>query len=313
MINKKLKLFASGFFGFFIFGFFINTAYKSAGDFFYARAMNNQPPSFFIANVSEHFDNALVKDDCLITAKSAASLLVWPNGRQVLVFDKQANQKMPIASLAKLMTAIIADEFYQPGQILTVSQEAVKQEEVAGYLKAGQKFFAKDLIGLALMESSNDAAYALAEPMGLDGFVSLMNLKAQDLGLEQTYFYNPHGVDPDDLDLPLDFVNQSTVLDMAKLVNYLITKTDLLEVVSQKQAPLYLANGVLHHQMKNTNELLGEIPEVLGGKTGFTAMAGECLLVIVQGKVEGTYYINVVLNSADRFNDMRQLIECVNN
>ncbi len=310
MINK-LKLFGAGFFAFFALGLFINTLYAGAQSFFFAQQLNKNEPTFFIANISEQFDEMLKKESCPITAQSAISLLIRANNKEVIVFEKNIEQKMPIASLTKLMTAIIADEFYSPEQIITVGRKAVGQEGSTGFLKTGEEFLAQDLIELALIESSNDAAYALAEPMGVNGFIELMNLKSKDLGLEKTFFYNPTGIDPEYVGQGKNSINQSTALELARIAKYLLDKPGLIEVISQKEKNLYLADGLFHHQMTSTNDLLGMIPEVIGGKTGFTEQAGQCLLVISRAKADDSYYLNVILNSTDRFKDMEELINCV--
>ena len=164
---------------------------------------------------------------------------------------------------------------------------------------------AKDLLYIMLIESSNDAAFALAEVIGVKGFVDLMNLKAKDMGLEDTRFFEPTGLDPED---PAQPVNYSSAQDLVKLGKYLLSEhPEILETLGKKEYPLYLENGVFHHTLQNTNELLGEIPGIIAGKTGFTERAGGCLILILEGKNPGTYLINVILNSPDKFEDMRKL------
>ena len=215
---------------------------------------------------------------------------------------------MAIASLTKIMTAIIVEEFFQDSERIQISKQAVEQEGWTGDLRTGEVLTAEDLLHIMLIESSNDAAFALAEIIGEDGLTELMNLKARDLGLLDTLFFNSTGLDPEK---ESHEVNYSTCQDLAGLGKYLLKKLHLLEITTKEEYPLFLKNGILHHILYNTNELLGENPAIIGGKTGFTEKAGGCLILILEGKKPGSYLINVVLNSADRFGDMRKLIAYV--
>jgi D-alanyl-D-alanine carboxypeptidase (penicillin-binding protein 5/6) len=165
-----------------------------------------------------------------------------------------------------------------------------------------------DLMKMALIESSNDAGFALAEAVGEQNFILAMNLKAQMLGMLNSYFFNPTGLD--DLNEDLLGTNYSTARDLVILAQSILSEPEIIGTLRQKQYAFY-SNGVFHHELITTNELLGEIPEIIGGKTGTTDLAGPCLLEILKTGNPGKYLVVVVLNSPDRFGDMRALINCM--
>jgi D-alanyl-D-alanine carboxypeptidase (penicillin-binding protein 5/6) len=317
-MTKNLKLFFIVILVSLPFWWGVNIFQKNLEDFFYAKPLEKNPPSLFTAQISQNYNLEHRKSEILenfeifeIKAKSAISVEIDQKGNEKVLFKKAPDQKMPIASITKLMTAIIATEFYQPDLWVQISKEAVEQEEENGNLKVGEILKVKDLLHIMLIESSNDAAFALSEIIGEEGFVDLMNLKAKDMGLFNTQFFNPTGLDPDDPSKP---TNYSTAQDLVKLVEYLLKNhPEIVEILEKKEYPLYLENGVLHHTLKNTNELLGEISGLIGGKTGYTERAGGCLIEILKGRKPGTYLITVILNSPDRFEEMGKLINYAQN
>lgn len=331
-MSRNLKFFLVSFLLSLPFWWGINIFQKNLESFFYSLEFEKNPPSFFTPLDSKYLTGQVVQiaqnypevseyktseyRECSegenlqnpsIAAAASISVEIDPGGREKVLFEKNAAQKMPIASLTKLMTAIIASEFYHDSHRIEISKAAVSQPEESGNLTVGEILQVKDLLCCMLIESSNDAAFALSEPASTAGFTDLMNLKAKELGLNNTYFFNPAGIDLDD---STEESNYSTAQDLAKLTKYLLAEhPEILNILSKKEYDLYLENGVLHHTLENTNQLLGEIPEIIGGKTGYTEEAGGCLLLILKGKEPGTYLINVILNSQDRFGEMRQLIK----
>ena len=251
-------------------------------------------------------------EDLEIQAKSAISIQNEKNGTRKTLFRKAENEILPIASIAKLMTALIVIENYELNRLITINEEIVSQVGDTGELQIGQNLTVKELLYISLMESSNDAAYALA--VGYDEieekeFVELMNSKAENLELKNTYFVNCTGLDSDDSAL---CENYSTARDLARLTEALLQKPLILDILSTPEFELYLPNGVLHHKLKNTNILLEEIPSIIGGKTGWTPKAQECLLLILKNpKTENKYIINVILGSQDRFGEMKKLTEWI--
>ncbi len=272
----------------------------------YLKELEKNPPSFFIAEIAQKYFFSQ------LSAESALSIKIDEKGNEKIIFRKNEDKKMPIASLTKLMTGAVAAEFYQSDSLIQISREAVSQPEETGSLKTGEKLSVNDLLHIMLIESSNDAAFALAEEVGVRSFIGLMNLKANNLKMENTYFFEPTGLDYEDSFLngtgqTSEEMNFSTAQDLFKLAKYLLKNPLILEITSEKEYPLYLSDGTFHHLLKNSNELLEKIPAVIGGKTGFTEKAGGCLILFLKCQQSENYLINVILNSKQRFNDMEKL------
>ena len=297
--------------------------------------LQTQAEIFLNTKNSSFILNAKINQEfiCPLDAISAESFLIVSvnkQGNNTVLFEKNPNDELPIASLTKLMTYLVANEFYKNEQDIAV----------ANILSGVNTLKVKELIPIMLIESSNDAAFALTKVIGEAGFLDLMNFKAKELGLLQTHFYNPTGVDPEAYNMPQDQINYSTANDIAKLTKNLIFnlpadasparittqgvdsghqamqagQSEFLKIVSQKEYLLFKEEKLVS-TLKNTNELLGEIPEVIGGKTGTTDRAGECLMVIMKlnNSNENEYAIAVILNSKNRFDDMKMFLNCAKN
>lgn len=258
-----------------------------------------------------------------LSARAALLLQYSPEksdrGEQKVLFKKNISKRLPIASLSKLMTALVALENYSLAYEIEISKEAVAQEESIGNFKAGEKFRVKDIIYSLLVESSNDAAFALSEALGKGGseaeallppeekFVALMNSRAKDIGLQNTYFANPTGLDPDN---EQGEGNYSTAEDLAKLTIYLLEKLPFIwQVLSKPTIEVLWPNGRLHHLARSTNVLLGKIPGVVGGKTGYTDRALGCFILVLKSSGTDDYLINIILGSQNRFGEMEKLIK----
>ncbi len=237
-----------------------------------------------------------------IGAESAISVEIG-NGQPKFLFKKNEEKKLPIASLTKLMTALVVLEQYDLNQKVTISETTMSQEGEQGNLKAGQILSVKNLLYIMLIESSNKAAYALADVMGTEQFIVLMNFDAQKISLKNTHFQDSTGLDPK---------SYSTAKDLAKLSEYLFENYTLFkEIINLKEYDLYLDDGTLHHKLINTNELLG-INNIIGGKTGFTDSAKGCLMVIQNSPQRGDYIIHIVLGAQNRFLEIQKIINWTN-
>jgi len=238
----------------------------------------------------------------LLTAYNATS------NQEEILFSKNAGDALPIASISKLMTAVIATELNLTSQDIKISQRAFDQSGEVGNLKVDETITGNDLLKIMLIGSSNDVAFAFAELLGENNFISLMNLKAKEIGLTNTAFFNPNGLDPQNTEQ----TNFSSARDLTKLTQYLIKNhPEILAITAEKNFELTSTNSSSTRSVQNTNELLNEYPEIIGGKTGLTNSAGGCLLEILQTDQPNIYLIAVVLSSNDRFNAMRQLINNV--
>lgn len=241
-------------------------------------------------------------EDLTIPAPSAISVQIGTSPDKIL-FKKNEEKKLPVASLTKLMTALVVLDNYNLDQKIVIDQEAMAQEGDQGGLKLGETFSVKDLLYIALMESSNRAAYALSELIGTDNFIILMNDKAVKMGLANTHFQDATG---------LDSASYSTAKDLATLSEYLFKNYPLFKkIINLKEYDLYLPDGTLHHTLINTNSLLGQ-NNIIGGKTGYTNEALGCFMAVQNGIGNGNYIINVVLGSQDRFTEMQNIINWVN-
>jgi D-alanyl-D-alanine carboxypeptidase (penicillin-binding protein 5/6) len=250
----------------------------------------------------------LKKPPLKLDVKAALSIRLNPQKKikEKLLFSKNENEILPIASLTKLMTGIIViedQENYPLEKEIKISKEAASQEDVPEYgnLKAGQKKTIEELLNLMLVFSSNDAAYALAEKIGVGNFVNKMNEKAKEIGLENTHFSNPTGLDPENLKWSLenkDYFNYSTAKDLVFLGKYILENYPLIFEFSNQ---------------KNKIQLL-ENQHLIGMKTGYTDEAGGCIFLIFSDD-NGDYFLNVILGAKskeERFLQMQKLIDWIN-
>lgn len=239
-----------------------------------------------------------------LTAKAVA---VMDRDSAVLMFGKNEKTELLPASTVKIMTALVALDYYQFDDILVVGQ--TKQQGQDMELLAGEKMTAGNLLYGLLVASANDAAQALAQnyPGGKENFIAAMNQKAKELHLSDTYFANPTGLDSDAQEsLLLDF-SYTTALDLARLTSWALQNVIFRQIVATQTITVSDASGRLRHQLRNINELLGRLPGIRGVKTGWTEEAGECLVGYVER--EGRGIVTVILGSEDRFGETVRLID----
>ncbi|MFA5878033.1 MAG: serine hydrolase [Candidatus Staskawiczbacteria bacterium] len=219
------------------------------------------------------------------------------------IFSKNSDVQLPIASLTKLMTALVVLENYNLDDAITIQPEAVNQPGEQGFLTTGESLSVNELLYIMLIESSNDAAYALAQVIGLEKFVSIMNAEALKLDMPQTKFSDPSGFGAD---------NYSTPRDLVKLTKYLTENFPIVwKILSYQKFELTTSRG-FHHELQNTNELLGQIPNIVGGKTGKTAEAKGCLLLLLKNPKNQNDLVYIILGSDQRFVEMKKMIEWAN-
>ncbi len=261
-------------------------------------------------NENSRFENQLYplpyktsNDGIDIDSKSA---IAFDAETDFVLYEKKSKEKMPIASLTKIMTALVALENNKFEDVVTISENAFRTEERKEGLAKGEKIKLGDLFKMMLVSSNNIAANALAEHTSgnKEGFVELMNKKAEELGLKDTVFYNPTGLDQEN-------ENISTAYDIAQLVDYSLDKPLVWEYSKIQNATLNSLDGKIKHRIKNTNLLVGKLKNVIGGKTGFTDEAGECLALIAENPQNKSRIITVVLNANDRFLQTEKLTNWV--
>lgn len=262
------------------------------------------------------------KTDVNIAAKS---VLVIDDATNEIIYERNADKKLPVASLTKLSTAMVilrladedADEKvagknYNLDRIVTISASAVAQEGISGGLVEGERIKASDLFSIMLIASSNDAAWALAEDAGsilksggkVRDFVGRMNDFASEEGMNNTHFSNPTGLDDKD--------NYSSARDVVKIAQkFLRYYSDSFAVTAMKRADFVSENGEIRHHVENTDKLLGELPGIIGGKTGYTDEAGESLMLVVKNPANSSRIIAIVIGADDRFKEMKKLVNWV--
>lgn len=232
---------------------------------------------------------------------SAQSAYVLDLSSNTVLFSKNSEETLFPASLTKIMTAVIALEYYSVDQILTVKSADLSIGNTMK-LKPGDRLMAIDLVYGLLVASGNDAALALAEnfPGGYSQFVISMNKKAQQLNLTQTHFNNTSGVE--------DIEHVTTAQDLAKLTQYALKNTTFRQVVGTKAKQITSIKGNTY-SLFSTNQLLGKVEGVQGVKTGWTPEAGECLITLVNR--DGHPVLIVLLGSEDRFGETEEMIDWI--
>ncbi|NDP38466.1 MAG: D-alanyl-D-alanine endopeptidase [Rhodoferax sp.] len=223
--------------------------------------------------------------------KSSVALVIDQDTNEVL-FSKNEQAVLPIASLTKLMTGLVLREAHlSPDQMITISQDDVDTEKgSSSRLGVGTTLSRGELLHLALMSSENRAAHALARsyPGGLPVFVRLMNAKAKSIGMSDTHYVEPTG---------LSSKNQSSARDLAKLVNVAHGDPILRELTTSPDYQVAVGNRTL--QYNNTNRLVKNPSWDIGlQKTGYISEAGRCL--VMQTKIAGRKLIMVFLDSAGK-------------
>ena len=241
-------------------------------------------------------------DHINIDSKSAIVLDV---GTDAILYSKNSKEKMPIASLTKIMTALVVLENVDLNGAVTISRNAFDTDGRKDSLAVNEKIKAEDLLKIMLIRSNNTAAVSLAEHTGgsVEEFIKLMNKKAELLGLKNTNFSNPTGFDSEE--------NYSTAYDIAQLFDYALDKPLVWEILRIQRLNLTSLDGKIKHNLKNTNLLLGRLENVTGGKTGLTDEAGQCLALVVGDPIDNHQIISVVLNAEDRFLQTEKLVKWV--
>ncbi|MCK9445322.1 serine hydrolase [bacterium] len=231
--------------------------------------------------------------------------------KEIILSEKKGSAVIPIASLTKLMTAVVVLENYSLDDLVNISSTAVSASGVMGGLKANERISVRDLLYVTLIESSNDGAEAFAEKMGRTEFIYKMNKKASELGMNDTRYYNPSGLDIFANNGELISTNVSTPENLEKLVVYILKNYPLIpEVLSSVEKRLVSESGVVHN-LENTNILLKENTGYLWGKTGYTKEANGCIILILKNysTINSGYIINVITGADDRFKEARKLEE----
>lgn len=229
----------------------------------------------------------------LAVSAKAAILMHADSGR--VLYEKNADERMLIASTTKIMTAIVVLEHCELDDLVEVDSRSAGIEGSSMYLKAGESYTVEDLLYGLLLVSGNDAASALALHVAdsMEEFAELMNAKAAELGLTESSFKNAHGLDEEG--------HYSTARDMAKLAAYCIGNEDFARIAGT------VSHTVGEQTLVNHNRLLREYDGCLGLKTGYTMAAGRTLVTCAER--DGARYVCVTLNDPADWDDHKALYD----
>ncbi|MFD6440259.1 D-alanyl-D-alanine carboxypeptidase family protein [Peribacillus sp. NPDC060186] len=236
-------------------------------------------------------------------AVSAHSAILMDEESGRVIYEVNAHEKNRIASITKIMTAILAIESGKMGETVKISSNAFGTEGSSLYLKEGEKIKLEDLVYGLMLRSGNDAAVAISEKVGgsLDGFVWMMNQKAEEIGMKNTNFSNPHGLDNTNN-------HYSTAYDMALLTRYAMQNKTYAKISGTKVHRAPNSTEQWDYVWKNKNRLLTQLYEYCtGGKTGYTKLAKRTLVTTATKKQHDL--IAVTLNGPDDWNDHIQMYE----
>lgn len=218
-----------------------------------------------------------------------------------VLFEKNSRKERSMASTTKIMTSVIALECNTPDRIITITDEMVNVEGTSSGLLAGDRITLSTLVYCMLLESGNDAAnsVALAVAGSFEAFAELMNKKAEEIGMLNTSFVTPSGLD--------DEKHYTTAYDMALLTAYALENPDFADICSRSNYKTDYDNGLKNVSLSNHNRLLNEYDGCIGVKTGFTKKSGRCLVSAAQR--DGVTIIAVTLNAGDDWNDHRKMLD----
>lgn len=230
---------------------------------------------------------------------SAQSALAIDLDAQVSLYESHTKMRLPIASITKLITALVILEEHELDELVTISNSVQEIEGSRIWLYPGETITIENLIKGMLIASGNDAAYELAKHNAgsLTAFSKKMNRVAFYLGLKDSYFTNPAGFDDEN--------TYSTVSDLSIVAKHILKYKFIREIITLKETVIYSYDGKLKHTLKNTNKLLDSFLQAKGLKTGTTEIAKECLITLVN--INNNDVLIILLGSDDRYLDTKTI------
>lgn len=233
-----------------------------------------------------------------ISAKGA--VLIETQSMSV-AYEKNANQRMPMASTTKIMSALVTLENSCLDDYVLITKEMTGIEGSSIYLQENEKLTVSDLLYALMLESANDAAVALAIHVGgsIEGFVKLMNDKARELGLKDTNFTNPHGLD--------DNEHYTTPYELGVITSNAMKNQVFKTLVSTTKKAIPNSNSNGTRILINHNKLLRSYDGAIGVKTGFTKRCGRCLVSCAEK--DGVSLVAVTLNAPNDWNDHKLMLD----
>ena len=254
-----------------------------------------------------------------ISALSYLGAYLGEDGKTIILADKNSEDLLPMASLTKLMTAVVAYKNYNLEDEITMGPKVNDWADSSKRFIPGTSFKISELLCALLIESNNDAAMALAGRMGMDNFLSAMNKEAQDLGIITTYYDNPVGIDPSS---KKEIINYSTAEELLILAREIINNyPEILEITSLPRYDIKTSSGGYNHTAISTDKFLsdenekllcqGEPLKILGGKTGSTDLSKKNLLLVTEPPNKVGHLITIVLSADDNFEETRKLTDWI--
>lgn len=236
----------------------------------------------------------------VISAKGAV-LLDASDGGLGVIFEKNAHARLPMASTTKIMTALVAIENLPLSTVVDVSAAAVGVEGSSVYLTAGEHQTLEALLYALMLESANDAAAAIAIAVAgsPEAFADMMNRRAAEMGLLDTHFVNPHGLDDPD--------HYTTAYDLALIAREAFSNPDLCRIAGTYRSSMPLGDSDGARLLINHNRLLRTYQGAIGGKTGFTKKSGRCLVTAAER--DGLRLIAVTLSDPCDWDDHRSMLD----
>jgi len=236
-----------------------------------------------------------------VNAISARSAILIDSTSGRILYKKNAYERLPMASTTKIMTGLLACESGKFDEYVKVSPFASGTEGSSLWLEAGQRISLENLIYGLMLKSGNDAAVAIAEHLAgsVDAFALLMNQRAKEIGIKNTEFENPHGLDSEN--------HYTTAYDLSMIAREALKNEKFAQIVSTKKYLIRENNGEWSRSLKNHNKLLWLYEGCNGVKTGYTKKCGRCL--VSSAKRDGTQLICVTLSASDDWNDHSYLLD----
>lgn len=231
---------------------------------------------------------------------NATSAILMDTDNHRIIYSKNIHESRSVASISKIMTAVLAVESGKLDDEVVINDSIKKAYGSAIYIQVGEKMTLKDLVYGLMLRSGNDAALAIADYVGngVDNFVSMMNHKAKEIGMKNSTFNNPSGLDE-------EAGNFSTAYDMAILTSYAMQLKIYRKIVKTKQYKLQTNKNT--YVWNNKNKLLKLYDYTTGGKTGYTKIAKRTL--VTTASKDGVNLVSVTLNDGNDFNDHMEMFE----
>lgn len=231
---------------------------------------------------------------------AASAVLYFPQGNEVL-FEKNAYDRRSMASTTKIMTSLLALEQASPYVTTVITDDMVKVEGTSSGLRSGDIITLDDLVYCMLLESGNDAANAVALTLSdsPEDFALMMNRRAEELGMKDTCFVTPSGLDDEN--------HYTTAYDMALLASEAVKNDYFMSICSQRKYTVDFLSSDKTVTLYNHNRLLDSYEGCIGMKTGFTKKSGRCLVSAAERN--GVVLVAVTLNAGDDWNDHKKMLD----